>query len=151
MGNGKDKRNKKIEYGNGYIGILKSVTDKSRQEYDGWRSAYVGHPGLILEFDINGEEECEFLVFLPADLPGKYLRTSKGKVTIGEEKIVAETKNSRYEFLLDDRCVPPKKLPYLLQNAEFFLMHGKSEAELRQEHDRQFEEMNEKFGIKEKR
>lgn len=151
MGNGKDKRNKKIEYGNGYIGILKSVTDKSGQEYDGWRSTYVGHPGLILEFDINGEEECEFLVFLPADLPGKYLRTSKGEVKIEENKIVAATKNSYYEFFLDDKCVSLEQLPYLLQNGEFFLMRGKSEEELRQEHYRQFEEMNEKFGIKEKR
>lgn len=149
MGTYGNKMNQKIECQNGYIGILEKVTEKSGQEYDGWRSIYVGHPGLIMEFDITGKEECGFLVFLPADLPGKYLQTSKGKVTIDEGKIVAETKNSRYEFILDDKCVPQEKLPYLLQNAEFFLMRGKSEEELRQEHDRQFDELNEKYGIKE--
>ena len=150
MGNGKNKGDKKIEYRNGYIGILKKVTDKLGQKYDGWRSTYVGHPGLIMQYEVSTEEECGVLVFLPADLPGKYLRTSKGKITIGEEKIVAETQNSRYEFLLDDKCVLQEKLPYLLQNGEFFLMRGKSEEELRQEHYRQFDELNEKLGIKEK-
>lgn len=151
MGTNGSKERKKIEYKKGYIGILKSATDKSGQKYNNWRSAYVGHPGLIMRVEVLSEGEYEFLVFLPADLPGKYLRTSQGKVTIEEAKIVVETKNSRYEFLLDKKCVSQEKLPYLLQNGEFFLMCGKSEEELRQEHNRQFDELNEKYGIKEER
>lgn len=151
MGNDANKERKKVDYQKSYIGMLKSVTDKSGQKYEGWRSTYVGSPGLIMKFDVVSEEDYVFLVFLPADLLGKYLRTSKGKVTIEEAKIVAETKNSRYEFLLDEKCVSQEKLPYLLQNGEFFLMCGKSEEELRQEHNRQFEEIYEKYGITEER
>lgn len=122
MGIDCNKDTKKIEFRKRVIGVLRKATNKSGKEYDGWRSAYVGHPGLIMKFDVISEEDYGFLVFLPADLPGKYLRTSKGKVKIEENKIVAATKNSHYEFLLDDKCVSLEQLPYLLQNGEFFLM-----------------------------